>query len=434
MPSASQTQDRQRAALVFGIMLVAYLATLAPTVTLEQSGAMAVAADHGGIGKFPGFPLWHLAAATMTRLVPGLTYRGHPNPALATNLLSALSAAIACASVAWTVSRINRRMTPPHATTTMGPVLFAAPVSTGLLLGFSPALWSQAVITETHAFTAMATGLFLALLVDRAGRHSPNRITGLAFLFGLLLSVSPLLVLLAPAMILAVAWSSRRQAMHLVVAILVTLILPPLLLTAPDWTTTASLAIAWLTAGLALAGFLPQTRTILLGHAAMTAGLLPYLGLPLAAAIRPPMNMGAAYTWEGFRHLVTRGQYERLDLLRFLREPGHLGEEALRVLHRVQEAFPGPLAWVGLAAIAALFVVKRERGGLAVTVAAVVGLAGGLLVGLYQLPPDLQTRWITRPLYIPLHLAWSVCIGGGWVILYRVFARRNQVSMPGTTV
>lgn len=50
--------DWAAAGLVTLLALTIYFATLAPTVTLEQSGAFVVAGQHLGIGRAPGYPLW----------------------------------------------------------------------------------------------------------------------------------------------------------------------------------------------------------------------------------------------------------------------------------------------------------------------------------------------------------------------------------------
>ena len=42
--------------------LAAYILTLAPTVTLEDSGELVVAADYLGVPHPPGYPIWTLLA------------------------------------------------------------------------------------------------------------------------------------------------------------------------------------------------------------------------------------------------------------------------------------------------------------------------------------------------------------------------------------
>ncbi|MBL7114286.1 MAG: DUF2723 domain-containing protein [Kiritimatiellae bacterium] len=64
--------------------------------------------------------------------------------------------------------------------------------------------------------------------------------------------------------------------------------------------------------GLAFA-FLPNGRTVTLSILAVELGILFYVYMPIVSELRnPPMNWGYPRTWEGFKHAVTRGQYEKI--------------------------------------------------------------------------------------------------------------------------
>ena len=58
-----------------------YVATLAPTVTLEDAGVLAVAGDHLGVPYPPGYQLWTVLASVAIRLFGWIGFRGFPNPA-----------------------------------------------------------------------------------------------------------------------------------------------------------------------------------------------------------------------------------------------------------------------------------------------------------------------------------------------------------------
>jgi hypothetical protein len=73
--------DWAAAGLVVLVALTIYFVTLAPSVTLEQSGAFVVAGQYLGIGRVPGYPLWHLLAKGFITVFGFVRYRGHPNPA-----------------------------------------------------------------------------------------------------------------------------------------------------------------------------------------------------------------------------------------------------------------------------------------------------------------------------------------------------------------
>ena len=103
-------------ALAFGLTtvaaLVVYLRRLAPTVTLEDSGELAVAADHLGVPHPPGYPGWTKLAWFFQWIFDGASYHGNPNPAWAIGLCSAVCAALTCGIAALLV---KPRRTPPGA-------------------------------------------------------------------------------------------------------------------------------------------------------------------------------------------------------------------------------------------------------------------------------------------------------------------------------
>src|SRR5437660_9983071 len=78
------------AAAVFLAALVVYIWTLAPTVTLVDSGELIVVAQGLGVAHPPGFPLWVMLAHLASLLPVG-------NVAARINFSSALFAALACA-------------------------------------------------------------------------------------------------------------------------------------------------------------------------------------------------------------------------------------------------------------------------------------------------------------------------------------------------
>ncbi len=62
------------------ISFVVYLLTLSPSVSLEDSGELAVAGDHLGVPHPPGYPTWTMLVWCFARLFSWVTFRGHPTP------------------------------------------------------------------------------------------------------------------------------------------------------------------------------------------------------------------------------------------------------------------------------------------------------------------------------------------------------------------
>ena len=67
----------------------------------------------------------------------------------------------------------------------------------------------------------------------------------------------------------------------------------------------AIIGLAWLT--------LPNGRSVALTTLFAELGVSFYIYMPIVSDLRnPPMNWGYPRTWEGFKHAITRGQYEKL--------------------------------------------------------------------------------------------------------------------------
>src|SRR5438876_11500438 len=87
------------AGAVFLVALLLYSRTLAPTVTLVDSGELILVAQGLGVAHPPGFPLW-VILAHVASLVP------FGNVAVRINFSSALFAALACSMLTLVVSEL----------------------------------------------------------------------------------------------------------------------------------------------------------------------------------------------------------------------------------------------------------------------------------------------------------------------------------------
>src|SRR5437899_1950128 len=213
------------AGMVFLAALFLYSWTLAPTVTLTDSGELIVVAHGLGVAHPPGVPLW-VMLAHLASLVP------LGNIAVRINFSSALFAALASAMLTLVVAELiitasylrktkergarNKRKTADSA---VDPVLtFAPAVGAGLLMAFSRTLWSYATIAEVYTLNTLLilTVFFLMLrwrrciVADQTNISSPITIHdswlyAAALVFGLALGVHHVTVgLILPALAILV--------------------------------------------------------------------------------------------------------------------------------------------------------------------------------------------------------------------------------------
>ncbi|MDE2680481.1 MAG: DUF2723 domain-containing protein [Verrucomicrobiota bacterium] len=151
-------------ALATVISFGVYFYTLAPDLTLEDSGELAVGSMYAGVPHPPGYPVWTLYTWAFTKLPFG-------NIAWRVALSSAVAAALACGLLALMVSRSAQLMLKgiepfrelkERQRNTIGLI---SGITAGLLLAFNGFMWSQAVIVEVYTlgiFTFMAV---LALMM-----------------------------------------------------------------------------------------------------------------------------------------------------------------------------------------------------------------------------------------------------------------------------
>lgn len=200
------------------LSLVVYVCTMPPSVTLEDSGELAVAGDWLGVPHPPGYPIWSMLAWGFARVFSFVTFRGQPNPAWGITLLSAVCAALSVGMTAMLITRSGYDMLedarnadttdPPSAEQTaqqrkFDPLIcWTAGVSASLILAFSHVMWSQSTIIEVYTLNALFL-MLIFLLTYRWMRTPSRRIIWLtAFVFGLGLTNYQVLLLAAlPLMI-----------------------------------------------------------------------------------------------------------------------------------------------------------------------------------------------------------------------------------------
>ncbi|HET90391.1 MAG TPA: DUF2723 domain-containing protein, partial [Chloroflexi bacterium] len=133
------------------LLLLVYLATMAPTITWAHHGAdsgdLATAVALGRIPHPPGCPTYLLLGELFIHWPGG-------EPAWRLNLMSAVMAAGGAALAAAALCALPGEAVGPL------PALVAA-----LGLGLAPLFWSQALIAEVYAPAAFFVGLVLYLAV-----------------------------------------------------------------------------------------------------------------------------------------------------------------------------------------------------------------------------------------------------------------------------
>jgi tetratricopeptide (TPR) repeat protein len=479
--------------IAFGV----YFYTMAPTVTLEDSGELAVASDYLGVPHPPGYPIWTLLTWFFQWIFHWVKYFGvpdenltlvwksflhlfgadfgkaHPNPAWGVTLASVVAGALASAVQGMLISRSAADVLL-HMKKKLSGITLAAEntlcwlggVTSGLLLAFSPVLWSQSTIVEVYSLNALFMTLVMLLLYRWMCRPDEDQtLYILSFVFGLGLTNHQTLVFLGPAILIAMALRDKDLFLDATSALLM-VVGAYLLFTASkiDVATSAEAAArrsSLITFGiifLASPGGLffiqrklfTEWKRVLISGALVLLGLSFYVGyMPVSSEQNPPMNWGYPRTVEGFFHAVGRGQYERIspvdnfkDILndskkyqilvwKTIFDPG--GHDLVIVRNAVRDnpdwdfiaerggynsvvaQFEWHVAWVAL--LPFLFFLRigqRAMGWMFVTLIAFIFLTFIFIIFQY-LSPDVQSMFIGRVQYIQAHAVYAMWIGYGLI-------------------
>lgn len=434
----------------FFIALTVYVLTLQPTVGLEDSGELVVASDYLGVPHPPGYPIWTLLTWFFQWVFHSVTFHGHPNPAWAVNLFSAVAGAAACGVLAMLISRsgVDLLRSLTKVSSMLGEKterLFSATagIAGGLLLAFSQGMWSQSVIAEVYSLNILFQSLLLLFLYRWMSEpHKSHWLILCVFTFGLGITNHQTLMFMGFALAAAILFRNVKLFRDFAITGLffVVMVVANTLGADTDWCWakgpekigfwfwTAYAIIVPIIAGFAL----PNGKVVAPTFLIMWVGLAFYFYMPLSSDQNPPINWGYPRTWQGFMHALTRGQYERVTLanvftLRFLQQIG-----AYIIDLRAQ--FYGPVAL--LAALPLIFSPKLGKKNNTWLLTTFIGFIFVSIVFMVLHNPkmDIQNLFIGRTQYIQSHALYAIWLGYGLLLIMawlETKVRNNPVTKIG---
>lgn len=282
-----------------------YLWTLAPGLTSADGGDFLIAASHLGVPHPSGYPVWTMLGWCATRL----PFR---DPALATNLLSAVCAAVAVGGVGvlglLTSIGLGASRREAHV---LG-------FGSAMLAAVSRPIWSQAVITEVYSLhLAWAVSLLLVLY---AWIRQPAWRWGFAVSVGVLslgMSVHHLSLALVPLPVLVLIMLRPNEWPEQLAGTMLAA-----LLILRGWSElSGDSGIITLFHRLLVTGFVAAVVVLVVRRRprawfaagrpvlVLLLGLLPHLYLPLAAAQNPSLCWSCPTTGARFFHLTNLTTY-----------------------------------------------------------------------------------------------------------------------------
>lgn len=475
--------------VTFAAVWLGYYLTLAPELTLEDSGELATGSFYAGIPHPPGYPVWTIYTWIWTVLLP------FKNIAWRVALGEATSGAFAAGLLGLLVSRGSslliegvEELKAISAAWERRICLVSGFVG-GMLIGFNGFMWSQSVIVEVYSFGVASFMIVLVFLLRWIYAPSQRRYLYLALFFhGICFTNHQTLVVAAIGLEVAIAAADFRMGRslwlgnsiiylaglilkfnHILTALennqaifVIFNVVGVLSIIAYIWfciltketgvefgldgclaALVISLALAlahkpaFLALSLAAVGGIVylalQTRKlgrewlVVIGlGVCWIVGASFYFYMPLAGMTNPPMQWGYPRTVEGFIHAFTRGQYEKANPTDIFGDPKRFITQLGMLGTGIIEEFNWVYALLALVPFLFFFKLhKRERAWF-IGLAVIYLCLGVLLLILLNPPPDRAAQSLVRVFFTASHTVIAMLVGYGLTLVAAYMAAHYQ--------
>ncbi len=489
LPSLFRRIDWLTFLITFAAVWLGYVLTLAPELTLEDSGELATGSFYAGIPHPPGYPVWTIYTWLWTVLVP------IKNVAWRVALGEATAGAFAAGLLGLIVSR-GSSMLMEGIEELKGmkgnwenAICVVSGFVSGMLLGYNGYMWSQSVIVEVYSLSVASLMIVMLFLLRWIYAQHQRRYLYLALFFhGICFTNHQTLIVAALGIEVAIAAANYRMGRYLwmfnsVVYVMGLILKQQHMLTALDanqavfvifnvvgiasillyiWFTILTretfhefcldgcLALFWiflslipawglrgLIFALAAAGAAAYCAyvsrrlgrewavVIALGFC-WVAGAAFYFYMPLAGMTNPPMEWGYPRTVEGFKHAFTRGQYEAAKPTDIIHHPDVFAIQLLNMGRGIVDEFTYVYAFLAL--VPFLFYLKmhrRERAWL-IGVTGIYFFLSVLLLILLNPPPDRAAQELNRVFFTASHSMIALLVGYGLTLVAAYMATHYQ--------
>ncbi|MGD0614820.1 MAG: DUF2723 domain-containing protein, partial [Verrucomicrobiota bacterium] len=198
--------------MTFAVVGVVYFLTLAPELTLEDSGELCTGSFYAGIPHPPGYPFWAIYSWMWTKLLP------IGNVAWRVEVGEAAAAAMACGLVAFLVSRGSSMLIEgiddlkSLAAKWENAICVVSGVVAGLLLGFGGVMWSESVAINRISLFGVPWVMIVLLCLLR-WIYAPRQWGYLfcaMFFFGICATIHQTLLVAAMGIEVAIAMAQPR--------------------------------------------------------------------------------------------------------------------------------------------------------------------------------------------------------------------------------
>ncbi len=420
--------------ITFGTVWAVYLWTLAPELTLEDSGELCTGSYYAGIPHPPGYPFWAIYSWFWTFILP------IGNVAWRVEVGQSFAAAMGCGLLALMVSRGSSMLIEGIEDLKAIPsrwenlICMVSGGVAGALLGLGGFMWKESVvINRISVFGVPWLIAMLVLLMRWMYAPQQSRYLYLAMLiYGWIATIHQSLLLSAPGVEILIALISFRLGRDLflgnsVIYVIILYFMSAGTVPALNAMTFTEktifhivgvgsiLAAGWLWTK--TGKILTEWKSILLMGVMWTAGVLVYLYEPVSGMTDPPMQWGYPRTVEGFFHALSRGQYGTGEGTNVFQDPTRFAWQLWYLAKGLSESFSWVYMFIGL--IPFLFIRKmhqRERSWI-LGVTTIYLFLSVLLVIILNVSADRSTSDLNKVFFTASHAIFAMMIGYGLTIL-----------------
>lgn len=416
---------------------VAYYFTLAPDLTLQDCGELAVGSFYCGVPHPPGYPLWTIYSWLFTVLIP------FSNIAWRVALSSAVASALSCGLIALMVSRgssmmmegiaelknIDRRLE--------NLLCVVAGFVSGTLLAFNGRMWSQAVIVEVYPFSLLSfVGVLLCLLRWLYAPQQLRYLYAAILIFGISITNHQTLIVAAMGIEVLILMANPKLgrdcfAFNSICYLLGLFLKSKGAITTFDSLDPAKVSMLFLIfnfvglGSLAICGWMimktkglfTEWKPLIVMAAMFLLGASFYFYLPIASMTNPPMNWAYPRTWEGFLHALSRGQYERTNPTDIFGDPGRFLGQLRMYLEGAVDEYSLVYVAIGLVPFFYYSQMQKREQGLLKGSAAIFLCLSVLLMILLNPTPDRQSKGLTKVFFAASDVFISMGVGYGLTLI-----------------
>ena len=424
--------------IVFGIaflvMWAIYLLTLAPELTLEDSGELCTGSYYAGIPHPPGYPFWSIYSWLWTVILP------IGNVAWRVEVGESFGIAMGCGLLALMVSRgssmlmegieelrdITRRWE--------NAICMVSGFVAGMVLGLDGFIWSEAdVINRISVFGV--PWLILVLLMLMRWMYAPHqwRYLYLAMLFyGICATIHQTLLLSAMGVEVAIACAQPRLGRDLFLSNSIIYLVGLYLLKThaiPAMNNMSGIekelfhivGIGSLIAGgwmsIKTGGLFSEWKPVVFMGILWCLGVAFYLYEPISGMMVPPMQWGYPRTVEGFFHALSRGQYDTTTGYDPFTDPLRFFHQLQYLVQGLGESYNWVFMFIGLMPFLFLLKMhKRERSWI-IGLSSIYICLAVLLVILLNVGQDRSSQDLNKVFFTASHALFSMMIGYGLTLM-----------------